>query len=96
MIILYLYYVLHINIVAMVTGVINYIIFQYYRTVNYYFFIKKIDKYVKLVYFYSGTTLFEIFNSLDLNPNFGGKLNFEVQVCHRHEHCPKLHIRPAR
>ena len=45
---------------------------------------------------FSGAALFEIFNSLRYNPSFTGKLNFEVQVCHRHEHCPKLHIRSAR
>ncbi|XP_031562151.1 cilia- and flagella-associated protein 61-like [Actinia tenebrosa] len=43
-----------------------------------------------------GPGLFEIFNSMRYNPDFKGNLNFEVKICHRHEHCPKLHIRHAR
>ncbi|EDO37268.1 predicted protein [Nematostella vectensis] len=44
----------------------------------------------------TGAALTEVFKPMSYKESFTGKLNCEVQVCHRHEHCPKLHIRPAR
>jgi len=44
----------------------------------------------------TGSTLTELFKPVSLKESFTGKLNVELQVCHRHDHCAKLHIRPAR
>ena len=38
----------------------------------------------------------ELFKPMTFKESFTGRLNVEVQVCHRHDHCAKLHIRPAR
>ncbi|KAL9958773.1 hypothetical protein ACROYT_G035833 [Oculina patagonica] len=44
----------------------------------------------------TGSTLTELFKPMTFKESFTGRLNVEVQVCHRHDHCAKLHIRPAR
>lgn len=44
----------------------------------------------------TGSTLSELFAPVAFKESFTGKLNVELQVCHRHDHCAKLHTRPAR
>ncbi|KAJ7378513.1 Cilia and flagella associated protein 61 [Desmophyllum pertusum] len=44
----------------------------------------------------TGSTLTELFKPMAFKESFTGRLNIEVQVCHRHDHCAKLHIRSAR
>ncbi|CAH3017155.1 unnamed protein product [Porites evermanni] len=44
----------------------------------------------------TGSTLTELFKPMAFKESFTGKLNVELQVCYRHDHCAKLHIRPAR
>lgn len=44
----------------------------------------------------TGSTLNELFEPVPFKESFTGKLNVELTVCHRHDHCAKLHTRPAR
>lgn len=44
----------------------------------------------------TGPALNGIFKPMKFDDGFSGSLSHEVQVCHRHDHCPVLHIRHAR
>ena len=48
-------------------------------------------------YFHStGSTLTELFKPMEFKESFTGRLSVDLQVCHRHDHFAKLHIRLAR
>lgn len=44
----------------------------------------------------TGPVLTELFKPVAFKESFAGRLSIELQVCHRHDHSAKLHIRPAR
>lgn len=44
----------------------------------------------------TGPVLTELFKPMAFKEGFTGRLSIELQVCHRHDHSAKLHIRPAR